>query len=112
MLSLDDFRRFHDDILWKRSILTKHRLLRSIESPPMVQRAAERAATSRKNGARSKGPTSDAGKLIASRNSTTHALTAKKVVLPNECPLAVAARTEEWVDCFRPATPDARFLLG
>src|SRR4051794_8778764 len=78
----------------------------------MVQAAEERAATSRRNGARSKGPITDAGKLISSRNSTTHALTAKKGILPNECPELIAATTREWDDCFRPATPDACFLMS
>src|SRR5437763_1688958 len=78
----------------------------------MVQTAEEKAATSRKNGARSKGPLTDTGKSIASSNSTTHALTAKKAILPNEPPELIAATTREWDDCFRPATADARFLMG
>src|SRR3954467_6578641 len=73
--------------------------------------AEQRAATSRKNGARSKGPITDTGKCISSRNSTTHALTAKRT-LPNECPELIAATTKEWDDCFRPATPDARFFMS
>src|SRR3954465_10970221 len=77
----------------------------------MAQTPEQRRATSRANGARSRGPKTDAGKSVASRNSLKHGMTAKKLALPNEDPAAVAARTEEWEGHFRPASPDARFLL-
>src|SRR3954469_7215125 len=77
----------------------------------MAQTPEQRAATSRANGARSKGPTTDAGKSIASRNSLTHGMTAKKIILPNEDPEIVADRSREWADHFRPQSPDARHLL-
>src|SRR3954471_12972403 len=77
----------------------------------MAQTPEERAATSRANGARSKGPTTDAGKSVASRNSLKHGMTAKKLALANEDPAAIAERTSEWVAHFRPRSPDARHLL-
>src|SRR3954452_9432172 len=77
----------------------------------MAQTPEQRAATSRANGARSKGPTTDAGKSAASRNSLRHGMTAKKLALANEDPAAIAERTSEWVDHFRPRSPDARHLL-
>src|SRR5258705_4904520 len=82
-----------------------------LSPPPMAITSEQRSAISRANGARSKGPTTDAGKSISSRNSLKHGMTAKKIALPNEDPAAVAARAEEWDGHFRPVSPDARILL-
>src|SRR5258705_12794988 len=77
----------------------------------MAQTPEQRAATSRRNGARSRGPKTDAGKLISRRNALKDGLCARTVTLPNEDPAAVADRNREWADHFRPTSPDACFLL-
>src|SRR5258708_2508366 len=89
---------------------TLHRNL-SAKTTIMAQTPEQRAATSRANGARSRGPKTDAGKSISSRNSLTHGLSARTISLPNEDPAAVADRNREWADHFLPASPDACYLL-
>ena len=59
----------------------------------------------------SKGQTTDLGKSISSRNSTTHALTAKKIILDTEDPAAIAAREDHWENHFKPQSPDACYFL-
>src|SRR4051794_23468401 len=72
----------------------------------------ERAEVSRRNGARSRGPKTEAGRAAASRNSTKHGMRAKVTVMANEDPEVVAALVAEWDDHYRPQTPAARHLVN
>ena len=54
-----------------------------MEKPP---RSPAQIEASRANGARSHGPTSDAGKAASARNSLKHGLTARSILLANENP--------------------------
>jgi hypothetical protein len=47
--------------------------------------------TSRRNGAKSRGPKTDPGKSISSRNSTTHGMLSKTIVIDGEVPARFAA---------------------
>src|SRR3954470_11010363 len=72
----------------------------------------ERAEVSRRNGARSQGPKTAAGRAASSRNSTKHGLRAKALVMANEDPEVVAARVADWNDHYRPQSPAAQHLLN
>src|SRR3954464_4094055 len=72
----------------------------------------ERPEVSRRNGARSKGPKTEAGRAASSRNSTKHGMRAKVTVMANEDPDVVAARVAEWDDHYRPQSPAARHLVN
>src|SRR3954454_21740876 len=72
----------------------------------------ERAEVSRRNGARSRGPKSAAGRAASSRNSTKHGMRAKVTIMANEDPEVVAARVAEWDDHYRPQSPAARHLVN
>src|SRR4051794_30648981 len=72
----------------------------------------ERAEVSRRNGAKSRGPTSAAGRAASSRNSTRHGMRAKVTVMANEDPEVVAARVAEWDDHYLPRSPAARHLVN
>src|SRR3954454_16817199 len=71
----------------------------------------ERAEVSRRNGAKSRGPKTEAGRAASSRNSTKHGMRAKVTVMANETPEVVAARVAEWDDHYRPQSPAARHLV-
>src|SRR3954469_10225968 len=72
----------------------------------------ERAEVSRRNGAKSRGPKTAAGRATSSRNSTKHGMRAKVTVMANEDPEVVAARVAEWDDHYRPQSPAARHLVN
>src|SRR5690242_14560710 len=72
----------------------------------------ERAAISRANGARSRGPKTDAGKSASCRNSLKDGFYARKLALPDEDPAALDARRKQWEGFFQPKSPDAQFLLN
>src|SRR3954452_6740808 len=72
----------------------------------------ERAEVSRRNGRKSKGPTSAAGRAASSRNSTKHGMRAKALVMANEDPEIVAGRIAEWNDHYRPRSPAAWHLVN
>ena len=59
---------------------------------------------SKRNGARSQGPVSPAGKSIVARNALRHGLTSKKVVLPGESPAAFRELLAAYHDHFQPQT--------
>src|SRR3954453_9438644 len=72
--------------------------------------AEERAEISRANGRKSRGPITDAGKLMSSQNSYKHGRRTESlaVVMAHEDPERVAARVEEWYAFYKPASPAAR----
>src|SRR4051812_19937516 len=72
----------------------------------------ERAEVSRRNGAKSRGPKTEAGRATSSRNSTMHGMRVKTLVMANEDPGVVAARVVEWVDHYLPQSPAARHLVN
>src|SRR5947199_6713148 len=78
----------------------------------MTKTAEERAEISRRNGARSKGPKTAAGRAASSRNSTKHGMRAKALVMANENPKVVAARVAGWNDHYRPQSPAAQHLVN
>src|SRR3954447_2794838 len=72
----------------------------------------ERAEISRRNGAKSRGPKTEAGRAASSRNSTKHGMRAKVTVMANEDPELVAALLAEWDDHYLPQSPAARHLVN
>src|SRR4051794_12686832 len=72
----------------------------------------ERAEVSRRNGAKSRGPKTEAGRAASSRNSTRHGMRAKVTVMAIEDPEVVAARLAEWDDHYLPRSPAARHLVN
>src|SRR5947209_6781566 len=78
----------------------------------MTMTAQQRAEISRANGARSRGPKTDAGKSVSRRNSLKDGFYARSLALPDEDPDALAARGAQWAGFFQPKSPDAQFLLN
>src|SRR3954454_8512164 len=72
----------------------------------------ERAEVSRRNGAKSRGPKTEAGRAASSRNSTRHGMRAKVLVMANEDPEVVAARVAAWEEHYRPQSPAAQHLVN
>jgi len=70
----------------------------------------ERQAISRRNGAKGRGPISDYGKFISSRNSIKHGYYAKVHCLPDECPVETARLRERWFADVAPGSIDEEFL--
>ena len=67
-----------------------------------------RAEASRINGAKSRGPKTDQGRLAVSLNAVKHGLTAETVVLPGESQTEYQAELEDYLHHFAPATkPEA-----
>jgi hypothetical protein len=62
----------------------------------------KRILSSRANGARSRGPTSPAGKQASSANAIRHGLLAKCVVLSNECRENFDALLDQHIERFSP----------
>src|SRR4051794_36496250 len=88
----------------------------SLLSPGPIQHrertmdAEERAQISRSNGRKSRGPKSDQGKRISSRNSYRHGRRAESlaIVMAHEDPDDVAARIDDWYGFYKPRSPAAR----
>ncbi len=78
----------------------------------MVVSIEERQAISRRNGAKSRGPVTDAGKLICSANSIKHGFYAKVHSLPDECPVETARLRERWFADMAPRSIDEEFLTN
>src|SRR5262245_40225992 len=74
--------------------------------------AEERREISRNNGRKSRGPTTEAGKLVSRANSLKHGLRAEVLPMPGEDPEAIAGRAETWNDFYRPASPAAQHLVN
>ena len=72
---------------------------------------AERATISRQNGRRSRGPTSERGKMVSRMNALKHGMRAEKLLMPGEDPEAIAALQRRWDDYYRPASPAAEHLV-
>jgi hypothetical protein len=73
---------------------------------------AQRRKVNTRNAQRSTGPKSEITKAISSRNSLKHGLCCTKIMtLPQEDPDALAARTRQWQDYYRPASPGAQHLM-
>src|SRR3954454_21524640 len=72
----------------------------------------ERAEVSRRNGAKSRGPKTEAGRAASFRNSTNHGMRARVLVMANEDPEVVAARVAEWEGHYPPQSPAARPLVN
>src|SRR6516165_10410495 len=66
---------------------------------------AQQRAASRKNGARSRGPTSASGKSRSSMNSLKSGMTAKKLYLPDDDPQQRQRRNLELLAQLNPQTP-------
>src|SRR5215470_1683233 len=73
------------------------------EKPPLTKE--QRAEVSRRNGAKSQGPVTAAGKLRSSRNALKTACTAKVHTLVTDDPDVVQARHDLWHLYYQPASP-------
>jgi hypothetical protein len=62
-----------------------------------------RVAANRRNAARSRGPTSDAGKAEARRNALKHGLAGRGTVLPEEMQRKYQTRLDSWSLLYHPA---------
>src|SRR3954469_9359753 len=72
----------------------------------------ERRAINRENARHSTGPKSAEGKARSRGNALKHGLRAAvPAALPNEDPVAVQARADEWDSYYRPQSPAARHLV-
>lgn len=65
----------------------------------------------RRNGAKSNGPKTPAGKAISSANSLRHGMTAKAILLTNENPEAFHKLSEAYYEKFQPADDVERDLV-
>lgn len=76
-----------------------------------TRRTSAQIEASRRNGRRSAGPATPAGKLRVSTNGVAHGLRAERVVLPHEDPVLYLERVQVWVDALQPAD-DAEMELA
>ena len=67
-----------------------------------------REESSRINGAKSHGPTSEEGKQRSARNRISHGLTGNSIVLPGESQELFDELTAEYMDEYKPQTPTER----
>jgi hypothetical protein len=74
-------------------------------------KTAEGKARSAQNGALSRGPKTPEGKARSAQNATTHGLTAKRPVLPNENPVEFEALSHAYTNRLRPANATERDLV-
>jgi hypothetical protein len=73
-----------------------------------VPSSSRKVASARANGAKSRGPVTDAGKQSSSLNALVHGLTARTVVLFNEPAEEYQAQLGDYLEHFRPQTkPEA-----
>jgi hypothetical protein len=71
----------------------------------------QRAAISRANGAKAKGP-SETARRRTRFNALKHGLRAEVLTLPNEDPHVIQARADAWNDFYQPKSPAAQHLLN
>ena len=64
-----------------------------------------KSQSARENGAKSRGPKTDAGKQRSSQNALRHGLTAQTLVLPSEDPADFQRLLDSYLQQFRPAGP-------
>jgi hypothetical protein len=70
-----------------------------------MARSDAQRASSRKNGSRSRGPSTQEGRLRSSLNRTVHALNSVRLLLPTEDVVEYQEHIDEWVSSLGPATP-------
>src|SRR5262249_49398755 len=75
------------------------------------EKKARRAETSRRNGARSRGPRTDQGKFISSRNAIKHGCYSVAHALLDEDPAEVARLRQRWFDLKRPRNIEEEMLV-
>jgi hypothetical protein len=78
---------------------------------PSTSSSAARAEASRRNGARSKGPTSQAGKDKSRFNALKHGMRAKLPLFPGEDGNAFQARFDSWTKTLEPRDDVERYLV-
>ena len=71
----------------------------------MQTRTDAQRNSSRRNGARSRGPSTPEGRLRSSLNRTVHALNAVRLLLPTEDIAEYQEHVNEWVSSLAPASP-------
>src|SRR5690348_7896825 len=64
-----------------------------------------KSQSSRANGAKSRGPKTDAGKQRSSQNAVKHGLTSQTLVLPCEDPADYQRLLDSYIDYFHPGGP-------
>src|SRR4051812_32804061 len=91
------------------SLLARH----PSRSPAMARKTPEeRAAISRANGGKSRGPTSESGKSASKANGLEHGMAAKVLPMPGEVDPEVAAREHSWREAYNPRSPMAHHQLN
>src|ERR1035437_5776882 len=74
-----------------------------LESGEQTMSSIRRITASRANGARSRGPVTESGKLTSSQNARRHALLARIVLLKDEAPEGFAEVMSDDLERFQPA---------
>ena len=74
-------------------------------------RSEKQRQASLANGAKSRGPTSAAGKAVSKFNGLKHGLRAEQVVLPGEDPAEFEAERQGWIDDWRPRSHTRAVLV-
>ncbi len=72
----------------------------------------QRREISRRNGAKSRGPTSDSGKFISSRNSLKHGYYANVHHTPDECPEQIDGLRARYFSDMGPKSVDEEFMVS
>ena len=67
-----------------------------------LERSEAQKAAARANGAKSRGPTSEAGKYVSSRNGLKHGMYAETLLLPDEDPEAFTSMSTQFTDVLHP----------
>ncbi|HEY2157778.1 MAG TPA: hypothetical protein VGH33_19265, partial [Isosphaeraceae bacterium] len=74
-------------------------------------RSEKQREASRINGAKSRGPTSPAGKAASKFNGIKHGLRAEHVILPGEDPAAFEAERQAWINDWNPVSHTRAVLV-
>lgn len=81
-----------------------------MDSSIMALSKAERSEINRNNARNSTGPKTPEGKERSRRNALKHGLRAETLTLPNEDPVSVQARVDDWFAYYQPTSPAAEHL--
>src|SRR4051812_30365186 len=78
----------------------------------MTLTAEELREIRRANGRKSRGPTSESGKMRSRANAVDHGMRSKVLAMPGESDEETAGRGDAWYEFYRPGSPAARHMLN
>jgi len=84
----------------------RHRKINGVKGASTLKMTAQRKAEiARINGAKSRGPRTEAGKVRSARNATSHGIYSSELILPHESQSDYDALSADLRNRFQPSTP-------